>query len=447
MDMEPTDLVPDPQTQMGAFGRFPPELLIEIFGVCCTEQSSILSSNAVCISHVCALWRSLALSSPLLWTSFSLGPKKLSKQGFSAVAEEVITRLLRLHLERSQSCLLSFEADFSITSSSMHADAVALNLLSLLVCHSQRWERVKLAISPALEPVYSTLRGRLPHLTSLEFYPFGFTAYQSSEPDFLETAPKLERLVIGNYLPQDVPVPLHQLTELHLGAAVTWDLMYFLSRGCSPRLRTLVLNPYHPAKKPYQVAQVPVFPELRRLVLVMRGFSRNPIVEVLNLLTAPSLTTLEFVCRREFQIPTSAIAAFLERSSTRLAELHITFKAKILVPQLLRTLCTLPSVTQFVIVAWGLEAFQCVEGILLGLHQSAVSILPNLRMLEIQAAAQPTSLLDLVRSRMHPIDGCAALEQLVLHDVPFQADALEGQGLTIFRLPRLKPSESFRGIP
>ncbi|KAJ7709651.1 hypothetical protein B0H17DRAFT_1190835 [Mycena rosella] len=429
--------------------RLPPEILMQVFAECCSEQDPIHTSIAVILSWVSWEWRTIALAMPELWASFSFKIAQLSL-GQSEQRDEIIFRLLRLHLERSAGHPLSFDADFS----KAKASPAALYLISLLAEHSERWASAKLPFSSVFSPIFVRLNGHLGRLESLDLKLQGIQdPNEGLYSTYFAVAPRLRRLTLGSGFPRKIPFPNEQLLELHLGAPATLEMLQFLTLCPCPNLTRLVLNPYYPLKL-HGPQTLPAFLHLHTLILAIRdGYSRNPIIEILNLLTAPSLQTLEIVGVGEIQLPPHTFASFLERSGCAPQTLSITFKDNLPVPILLRNLRALPSLTRFVVLARGKDAMDSVALILQALMVNLsdpfdAQLLPNLASLELQTASFHPALLDMVASRVTPIPGGARLETLTLRNTPdTEADrkrlqSFQDSGMRVVSLGRYKPCRS-----
>ncbi|KAJ7724476.1 hypothetical protein DFH07DRAFT_264773, partial [Mycena maculata] len=405
--------------------HFPPEILIQVFLECCSGQHHPLQSSvAVAISHVSTLWRDIALSTPALWASFSLEIGQ---------SDEIISRLLHLHLKRSAAYPLSFRVDFN----QAEVSPAASTLVEALVEHSERWAIVKLPLSPTLAPLFSALSGRLSSLKSLELRLQAlYDLNDGAAATFFAVAPRLRRLALGSSVPCKIPFPKNQLTELHLGAAPTLEMHQFLTLCPCPHLTRLTLTPFYPLKLPSLPQPFPPMMHLQTLVLAIRdGYSRNPVIEVLDLLAAPSLQNLEVVGIREFRLPPQAFEAFVRRSGCTL-----------------QSLTALPSLTRLVVVARGSDAMRAVGLILGSLTLQAPDdqpLLPKLVSLELQTASLHPELASMVQSRLgHDLPWCSKLKTLIVHDSPEndaarrQLRSLENGGLSISYLPRLKASKA-----
>ncbi|KAF7338118.1 F-box domain-containing protein [Mycena venus] len=427
--------------------RLPPEIIMDIFSKCCSERYSLQDSMAIHLSGaVCSRWRTLALSMPELWASFSIKIAGLASAGFGAANSSrndiiALSRLLHLHLERSANCPLSFDVSFDKSDMS----PALSDLLAVLLEHSERWSSVKLPYSHAFASIYARLRGRLGRLETLELTLNGVL---DSTDNCFEDTPQLRRLALGTSLPRKMPLPRNQLTVLHLGAAPTMEFFQFMTLGPCPHLTTLILNPYYPLKLPTIPQTLPALIRLHTLILAIRdGFSPNPIIDCLDILTAPSLEHLDILGRREIQLPPQTFESFLERSGCTLRTLTITFKDNLPFHTLQRNLRALSSLTHFTIFTSGKEG-GVVDRILHSLTQSDVTVgclLPNLISFELQAAKFHPAVVNLAASRLVSGPKCARLEKLILHDIPHTQAACERlksfreQGMLVSYLPRCKP--------
>lgn len=405
----------------------PTETVMGIFSHCCSERYPLHASIPLRLSHVCAAWRALALSMPTLWASFSIN-----------IGDD---DLLHLHLERSAQCPLSFDANFSMQNPS----PAALDLVAALAQHSDRWSHAKLPFWSDFAPTYARLRGRLGRLESLDLRIHGWVGADST---CFEDAPRLRRLALGASLSREMPFPPNQLTSLHLGAGPTMEFLHFLALCPCPHLTTLILNPHYPMKLPGP--PLPPLVHLHTLILAIRdGYSRNPIIDVLDPLTTPSLSTLEIVGVQEAQLLRGAFTSFLERSGCTLRTLAVAFRDTLPLSAVQSSLQLLPSLTHLIFFSHGNKG-TIVDLLLQSL--TTTSLLPNLISLELKAARFHPAVVDFAASRLvcGPGSDCSRLEELVLHTAPDaeeaahreRLEAFRDQGLVVSYLPRYKPSRS-----
>ncbi|KAJ7047023.1 hypothetical protein C8F04DRAFT_1172797 [Mycena alexandri] len=391
---------------------------------------------------------------PALWATFSIKITELVEPGFGGeytLRNEGVLRLLDVHLERSAKSSLSFNLDLHKMGNEM--PAVALDLLTPLVEHSERWKFVKLPYAPEFASLLASLIGRLGRLQSLDLRIQGMLGNEGVDNNYFAVAPQLQRLALGASLAQKMPFPHDQLTELHLGASPTMELSQFMTLCPCPYLTTLVLNPYYPLQR--QPTPQPLAPllHLHTLILAIRdGYSRNPVIEILDLLTAPSLQNLEVVGVREIQLPRQAFVAFLERSGCTLQALSITYKDNLPVPTLLSNLRAVPSLTHLAIFARGKE-HTALDLILQSLTLSDPSrepLLPNLTSFQLQATNFRATVVDMVASRLaYGLESnISRLRELILHNMPDteaarRLDSFDDKGLVVSYPPRYTRSTLF----
>ncbi|KAJ7087801.1 hypothetical protein C8R44DRAFT_991255 [Mycena epipterygia] len=152
-------------------------------------------------------------------------------------------------------------------------------------------------------------------------------------------------------------------------------MFHFLTLCPCPHLTHLILNPYYPLKLPTIPQPLPAFMQLHTLTLAIRdGYSRNPIIEVLDRPLAPKPGSCQ------------AFASFLTRSGCLLHTLRIIFTDN--APTLLSNLRALPSLTHFTIIAHGHQTMRAVDSILqwltlLDSSDGDTRLLPNLTSSEL----------------------------------------------------------------
>ncbi|KZP25786.1 hypothetical protein FIBSPDRAFT_1041154 [Athelia psychrophila] len=184
--------------------RVPPEVLSEILiqgtplrYTSISERSSIISP-----SHVCRDWRSVALSTPSLWT-FIL---------FRCPRDEFLPRELDcIHawLSRSGRCALTITTH---SYRSRHSKAP----IEPFIPHCMRWREIDTRIFSAVNPhVTSQIKGNMPLLESADL---GFVESHTLI-DLFAVAPRLRRLKLENCSPFEldlVTLPWAQLVHLDI---------------------------------------------------------------------------------------------------------------------------------------------------------------------------------------------------------------------------------------
>lgn len=73
--------------------KLPPEMLRRIFELCCEEPAHIPAQNGIyTISHVCSLWRQIALHTPEFWANVSIEVKVKVNEHQLRIAEQWLSR-------------------------------------------------------------------------------------------------------------------------------------------------------------------------------------------------------------------------------------------------------------------------------------------------------------------------------------------------------------------
>ncbi|THU81041.1 hypothetical protein K435DRAFT_767555 [Dendrothele bispora CBS 962.96] len=137
---------------LSSMRNFPPEILGEIFGFCCSEyglsinKSSYrdfqVNASALRLSQTCSQWRDIVISSPSLWSRMTVS--------FTYPRVCRAKRLIELYLFRSKSAPLSLRlASFGNPRDGPEDTEYlyAISVLGLLLSAAQRWEHVDLDIS------------------------------------------------------------------------------------------------------------------------------------------------------------------------------------------------------------------------------------------------------------------------------------------------------------
>ena len=141
-----------------------PEILSEIFLWCFADGALGSTADApVVLGQVCSYWRSVANSTPRLWSSLVL---RINQGNIKSKAELASTAL-----SRSGACLLDIECIIDDLAGSL--DYVDPCLYTLLY-HSHRWRSFRFRLSPSwFQPIsqkFSCLKGAMPILERLELY-------------------------------------------------------------------------------------------------------------------------------------------------------------------------------------------------------------------------------------------------------------------------------------
>ncbi|KAJ7253533.1 hypothetical protein C8J57DRAFT_1473852 [Mycena rebaudengoi] len=145
--------------------RLPEDVVRAIFEACLPTSRNAIVSGDECpllLCQICRVWRSLALSTPPIWTSLHVVVPPQSKL-------RDLAEMLSLWLSRSGVLPLSISLVFSRVS---EVGVDASPLLSALLAHVRRWKHVRLSISNRrfFADITSLSAEDAPYLQSVAFH-------------------------------------------------------------------------------------------------------------------------------------------------------------------------------------------------------------------------------------------------------------------------------------
>ncbi|KAJ3890362.1 hypothetical protein GG344DRAFT_77931 [Lentinula edodes] len=220
------------QTKLGVYRaalsplrRCPTEIFQQIF-TWTLPPFPVLSfdEGPLLLGRVCSRWRSISVSTPELWSAVHVTiPEALhTYQGFNRKCEE-LRHCLSTWLGRASMLPLHISV-FSRNENSYQEDVSQVALtLQVLVPLCQQWKYLSLQVPASCLSVFSELQGiDVPLLESaiIACFDSNHIVLESTNyhPSFLETAPSLRRLNLGDAGPLFRPVvPWNQLRFLSLG--------------------------------------------------------------------------------------------------------------------------------------------------------------------------------------------------------------------------------------
>jgi hypothetical protein len=183
----------------------------------------------VILSHVCRLWRSIALGLPTLWTTYRYDSCIFYPPGPSL-------HRLEAYLERSGSHLVDLKFDFRIAQGNSHYECGSrLQMLAKIMAHVTRWRRVVITTdknTPILDLLDNFKMASAPNLEhfAVRMGSYGATTRQIQDLQpvlFKGGAPKLSSVTV-DYLNHLVVSPLSNITTLRIEQPklqTKWELL------------------------------------------------------------------------------------------------------------------------------------------------------------------------------------------------------------------------------
>ena len=279
------------------------------------------------LAAVSRWWRSVALSTPIIWSSISMPVPTNNASQKPITGAKFLRNYLQTVLQRSRSHPLSIVLEWK-DSVPLTECQFAESLLSVLSTHASRWRCVALSLpgsemSPALDlafryptPLLESVDVALPNLAS-------FSGNMTMPPRHLPHCPALRKLIsvygVIPYTDTDSEV-LSNLTEMSM--AVTENVLpatlWALSQR-SPNLQKLSI--FVQSEWPDEFQRAPpaqlVLAHLSELIFaeeaVARMFASSP-----HLISLPSLRKLHALT--EFL---GILATFIERCCTKVTDLTL----------------------------------------------------------------------------------------------------------------------------
>jgi hypothetical protein len=227
--------------------RLPPEILSYIF-IQCRDIRWLdpeacflpprLDKTPLLLGTICSRWRSISLSTPRLWASFSLNirPKYLKAH----------VELAKIWFARSGTCPLSIRlrSDLSFQNNMQR-------LIQVFLLHCERWYDVHLSLPLPVMRALSPARHRLPKLQKLRI--------DLSTPhviDIFEHAPQLRSFYVPLVFASPmIKVPWEQLQYCHMGGFVG-DCLELLRLTPNLEECSVVMSSFLPPLDTYNPVQV-----------------------------------------------------------------------------------------------------------------------------------------------------------------------------------------------
>lgn len=291
--------------------RLPVELWRDIFAHCLsTHRNPTLSYSEapLLLTHVCSLWRSIALTTPQLWTRiyipifytvrdpiWAVTPSHLDRPELSDfIADKMEYRCTMVQEWLSRAGSLSLSISLSPQSESEPLQQVHRRLLDIIIQSLDRCQHLELFM---IGEVYNILMGvsaaQLPRLHELNCYSLRASIPDVAEGSGLFTTPSLRKLFI-RYLPLRisndsfvVPSNWRNLNSLSIGSPIRLGLIYQLLRHC-PYLVDCNLK-MNDRGSIANFEPIPL-PDLRKLCIYQDCLNVDPLYSILG---APGIRTLD----------------------------------------------------------------------------------------------------------------------------------------------------------
>ncbi|KZP23425.1 hypothetical protein FIBSPDRAFT_705777, partial [Athelia psychrophila] len=288
--------------------RLPLEILARIFLHCFHGQKYHHMSVSVraFLCAVCRTWRDIAISTPLLWTSFSLVVRPGDTRDIVDMSATWLPRAGKLPMY--------------VEVRNMGA-TIPRALVDVLSLHSANWQDVDLALWPIelmkLGDASSDSAWQLPMLRTLDLHALVSTEQDVSIGVFA-TAPQLRSIRLKNLGPLEVTLPWAQLTACHSCGRSMPEALDLLA-AC-PRLLEYDLEMFH---ADVSTRGVYCSPELHTLRIGVRALT----VVILDHVLLPSLRNLRVAWTGSVQDWTLSLylVPLITRSACSLQKLELSF--------------------------------------------------------------------------------------------------------------------------
>ncbi|PBK61793.1 hypothetical protein ARMSODRAFT_1025340 [Armillaria solidipes] len=395
-----------------AVARLPPEMLMEVFrvshAVCDHGDILDLSWSPYVISHVCRLWRYIAIEKcPEIWADFGL-----ERNRWDFLKDPVA--LLSLALSRSGNSPLKFlvegaggndcqlvgglsdETELHWTTHENRDDGVTEEILQVLVEHCRRWKDVYFDIPLRLFHLLCPIRGRLQALVAFSYNETSdiYPSLISIESDILDGAPVLETITVS-YFPN-----------------IESPMVIFVPRMC-PKLNSFTDNRRWGDDGLHQhfLDIVRYFPDLRNFAVHLTGsFSiANPrivnqsIIQLtassgsfLRSITLPQLKDMDLMgsgsgSQADIHDTISSLYDLVAHSACSLASLKVSGCA--VDKHLIYILQASPEITALSLIfsKWQGDSVQTVQSLITRLGEEEPALVPNLQTLSLKVRPDASS--------------------------------------------------------
>jgi F-box-like len=320
--------------------RLPPEISSQIFlasithdatvDISCTSPHSPHSLNPIVLGRICAAWRHLAWSLPLLWNRVAVSLTQCSP---------TVCILLEQWVARSGQLPLSIYLTCNQVYLDIRPDSDVMRTFTIISRCCERWYHIDFQIPAECFQILACVQGRLSFLTSMVLNTDLVNAEKSLQ--MFSVSPRLQAVVFKG-IPMNVDsLPRYQLTTI-CGSVYALEHCLDVFRR-SPQLVKCRLTEISHFQG--DVLHPVVAPHLESLHLSFKPgcLLTRPISDIIDALTLPSIREFALEANSE-TFPHMSFIKLLDRSSCSLTRLDLWF---ILISDihLLEFLQVLPSLT------------------------------------------------------------------------------------------------------
>ncbi|KAF9011187.1 hypothetical protein BDQ17DRAFT_1272670 [Cyathus striatus] len=351
--------------------RLPQDVLRRIFSYTLPKDHNAVMSvqeAPMLLGRICSSWRTIAWSTPQLWTSIHI-PVCIAAASGSESSEDRLQRIVRNTdaikewLSRSDSCPLSISlfqepreewirhvaVEFIFPSPDGFKGQIVYNLIQVLLSFSARWKKISFeAPSATLALLTKLMEADVPILESLKLesndcgkipavFQFGTSGMSASESPWraagILKANQLHALHLSRMQgtsSMDFPVKWSHITQLclrghdrHTGQSLILDIPRILSvlREC-PHLKTFFVKPTPPRVQSVHSSWPPLNLDSLESISISEHDAGVSLFRYLNL---PSLTHLEYQGSSSVDehMPGRELHTFLLRSNVSIGTLSL----------------------------------------------------------------------------------------------------------------------------